>query len=155
MGGSRAWFCDECRKIRKAESDKRMRHKRKTDDYIPLGSIIQCELCNKDIIKNSGHHRFCRECAPIHLKSVDNRQSLEWKRKNPEKIKEGKRKLSKRKHAEEGKASGIKYITWNKGKQKWGVRPYIDGKQIMLGHFAELSEAEEKLNNFMKQKTTN
>lgn len=84
-----------------------------------------------------------------HLKEEDNKQSLEWKREHPEKIKEGKRKISKRRHQGEGKQSGIKYISWDKGSNKWRVTPYFNGKQYQLGRFTNLKEAERELKKFM------
>lgn len=152
LGGPRAWYCPKCRLIRKKEADKRMKQKRKTLDYIPLGSVIHCKMCGKETIKNSGQQLYCPECAPVHLKEIDNAQSLEWKRKHPDKIREGKRNLSKRRHGEEGKESGIKYISWDKAKKKWKVCPYKDGKQVYVGVYKKIEDAENKLNEFLKNK---
>lgn len=153
LGGPRAWYCPQCRDERKREALKRFRQRKGTSEHIPLGSIIQCEICGKDIIKNSGRQRYCKECAVKHLKEEDNKQSLEWKRKYPEKIKEGKRKLSKQRHRDEGKQSGIKYISWDKGSKKWRVTPYLNGKQYQLGRFTNLEEAERELIKFIKKKS--
>lgn len=153
IGGPRAWYCPRCREERKREAAKRFRSRKSTSEYMPLGSVIKCEICSKDIIKNSGMQRYCVECAKAHLKEVDNKQSLEWKHKYPDKIKEAKRKLSKRRHQTEGKQSGIKYISWDKGSQKWKVAPYLNGKQYQVGRFANLEEAEKELNKFIKTKS--
>ena len=134
-GGPRAWYCPKCREERRRESDRKFKQKRKAGDYLPIGSVIKCEVCGHDMIKNSGNHRYCDECAPLHLKEVDNAQSREWKQENPEKIKAAKRATSKRRHQGEGKQSGVKYITWNKGHQKWRVAPYFNGKRCHIGYF--------------------
>lgn len=150
-GGPRAWYCPTCRSLRRKEADIRMKAKKKTLDYLPLGSIIQCEICGKDIIKKGGRQRYCEECAAIHLKEIDNQQSLEWKHKYPEKIKEGKRKISKERHAKEGKQSGIKYISWDKGTNKWKVATYVNGKRYHIGRFSDLEKAEKALKDFMEK----
>ncbi|WP_066737037.1 hypothetical protein [Bariatricus massiliensis] len=153
IGGPRAWYCPACRVERKKDSQRKMREAKKSNNYIPLGSPITCELCGAIVIKNSGNQRYCPKCAKEHLKLVDNAQSLEWKRANPEKIKEGKRNLSKKRHAGEGRKSGVKYISWDKGAQKWRVMPFFNGKQYHVGRFSSLEEAAEKLNEFMSEKT--
>lgn len=112
-----------------------------------------CESCGTTVIKNGGNQRYCPKCAKEHLKIVDNAQSLEWKRTNPEKIRAGKRNLSKKRHTAEGRKSGIKYISWDKGTQKWRVVPFLDGKQYHVGRFSSLEEATEKLNEFIVKKT--
>lgn len=152
IGGPRAWYCPQCREERKREASKRFKRRKGTNEYIPIGSIIQCEICGKDIIKNSSRQRYCKECAKAHLKEVDNKQSLDWKCKHPEKIKEGKRRLSKQRHQSEGRRSGIKYISWDKGSLKWRVTLYLEGKQYHIGRFWDLSDAEKELNKFMSNR---
>lgn len=149
IGGPRAWYCPECRAERAKVASKRCKEKMKTPNYIPLGSTIKCEICGKNIIKTGGGTRFCYECGAKHLKEIDNKQSLEWKYNNKDKIKEGKRKLSKKRRAEEGKISGIKYIIWDKEKRKWRVVPIINKKQVHLGYFDELSDAKTALDDFL------
>lgn len=94
IGGPRAWYCHDCRKERAREANKRAKQKKKTAEYIPVGSIIQCELCGKEIIKRGGKHKYCNKCAEKHLKEIDNAQSLEWKKNNPEKIRKSKKKYN-------------------------------------------------------------
>lgn len=154
-GGPRAWYCPKCREERRRESNMTFKQKRKAGDYLPIGTVIKCEICGRDMIKNSGNHRYCDTCAPLHLKEVDNAQSLDWKRENPEKIRTAKRATSKRRHQEDGKQSGIKYITWNKGHQKWRVAPYVNGKRYHIGYFADIASAKEALNKFMAQNLDN
>ncbi|MDO4275862.1 MAG: hypothetical protein Q4D16_19515 [Eubacteriales bacterium] len=148
-GGPRAWYCPGCRVDRRKAQLKEHRMRRREPRYNPIGSVIKCELCGKEIIKNSGRQRYCPQCAEKHLKEVDNLQSLEWKRNNPEKIREGKRLYSKRRHAEEGKQSGIKYISWEKSHKKWKVIPYVNGKQVRIGEYSSLDDAKSALIKFL------
>lgn len=132
MGGPRAWYCPECREGRRKKAEKEFRERRRAGKVIPNGSLIKCEICGKEMIKNGGLHRFCDECAKIHLKEVDNAQSLSWKRENPEKVKESKRKASKRRCAEPGKESGRVGVRWDKGKRRWRAYINFKGKQYLL-----------------------
>ncbi|VYT07758.1 Uncharacterised protein [uncultured Clostridium sp.] len=154
MGGPRAWYCPACRDERKRTQMLDFKRRKKAGEVVPIGSVIKCEICGKDIIKNSGLQRFCEECAKVHLKEVDNAQSLEWKRYNPEKIKESKRVLSKNRHREEGKRSGCVGVNWDKGKRVWIAKIGYAGKQytIMRTKKIELAikvrkEAEKALKN--------
>lgn len=116
-------------KIQNQEFKKRKR----SGEVIPNGSIIKCALCGKDIIKNSGVQRFCDECAAKHLKEIDNQQSLRWKMNNPDKIKESKRKLSKKKYASgEALKSGVPGVSWDKSKQRWKACINYQGKQYVI-----------------------
>lgn len=142
QGGPRAWFCQSCGAKRRKLHDREMKMRRKSGNYIPLGSIINCADCGKEIVKTSGRLRRCPECAALHLTNVDRKQSLEWKQTHPEEAKEAKRKLA-RKRIEHGeiKKSGIKGISWDKSTLRWKVSIYKDGKQIYLGKYKELQEA--------------
>ena len=37
--------------------------------------------------------------------------------------------------------SGVTGVSWDKGKSKWAVRIYADGKSLFLGRFAEFEDA--------------
>ena len=65
--------------------DKEFKERKRAGNVIPVGSIIKCEICGKEIIKKGGLQRYCEKCAAKHLKEVDNQQSLAWKKENPEK----------------------------------------------------------------------
>lgn len=142
QGGPRAWYCPSCGAERRQRQNREMKKRIRARDYIPLGSIINCVDCNKKITKTSGRLQRCHECAAIHLKEVDNQQSLEWKVSHPEKSKESKRKISRdRIERENIKKSGIKGITWDKSTLRWSVNIYKDRKQIYLGKYKELPDA--------------
>ena len=133
QGGPRAWYCPECRSERKKIQSKEYRQRKKLGKTISIGSLIKCEICGKEIIKDGGSQRFCPECAAKHLKEVDNQQSLQWKNDNPEKIKESKRKISKERHTSgESFKSGVKGVTWDKGKKKWVSNINWNGKQYRI-----------------------
>ena len=84
LGGPHAWYCPECRAERKREQTNRC----KRDGAVrKLGSIDHCQICGKEYIVEGGLQRYCASCAAKHLKEVDNAASLEYKKKNPEKIK--------------------------------------------------------------------
>jgi len=132
----------DCREERKKIQVRQYRERKKQGNVLKLGETMQCEICLKEIIRNSARQRFCAECAAMHLKEIDNRQSLEWKHEHPEKIKESKRKLSKRRHEKgEQRESGIKYITWDKGTNKWRVLLYLNRKQVDCGRFKNIEDA--------------
>lgn len=98
-----------------------------------LGSTIACELCGKEIIKFSGQQRFCPECAKKHLAEVDHKQSIAWKRNNPEKYKKIKSEFSRRRYiSSESKSSGVTGVTWDKTLQKWRVTINHKGKQYYI-----------------------
>ena len=151
-GGPRAWYCPTCRAERSRQHNKQHKMRKRNGVVVPIGSVISCEICGKETVKNSGQQRFCKECAPQHLKEIDNAQSLRWKAENPEKDKESKRVLSKIRHAEEGKQSGVKHIIWDKGSRKWKVCPYRDGKQHTIGRYSDLEEAKAALEKFNNRK---
>lgn len=133
LGGPRAWYCTECRKKRIKIQNQEFKKRKRAGEVIPNGSVIKCALCGKDIIKNSGVQRFCDECAAKHLKEIDNQQSLRWKMDNPDKIKESKRKLSKKKYASgEALKSGVPGVSWDKSKQRWKACINYQGKQYVI-----------------------
>lgn len=151
MGGPRAWYCPGCRTERQLGQNREYKARKRSGKIIPVGSFVRCETCGREIVKNSGQQRFCSDCAPIHLKQVDNAQSLSWKRANPEKIKQFKRIASKKSYdGIAGKESGIKYISWDKGHKKWRVSPVINGKQIYGGRYNTLDEAEIELHKILE-----
>lgn len=132
-GGPRAWYCPDCRQERKRKHDKEFKERKRSGKVIPNGSIIKCEICGKEIVKNGGLQRFCDECSAKHLKEIDNKQSLKWKNENPEKIKESKRKISKKRHKNEKSIkSGVKGVSWDKGSQKWVANINYNGKQYRI-----------------------
>lgn len=127
LGGPRAWYCPECREERRKKASKEYKERKRSGRAIPLGSAIKCEICGKEVIKRGGLQRYCEDCAKIHLKEIDNAQSLEWKQNNLEKVKESKRNMSKKRHAEEGKRSGFTGVYWDKGKRKWRATVCLGG----------------------------
>ena len=141
LGGPRAWYCPDCRTERTKQQNKDFKMRKKAGKTIPVGSVIKCELCGKDIIKNSGLQKFCEECATKHLKSVDNQQSLEWKMNNPEKIRESKRSISKIRHSQEPVKSGVKGVHWDKGKQLWCACINLKGRQYKIVYSKDIALA--------------
>lgn len=148
-GGPRAWYCPSCREERKKKALAAHRARKKAGSAVRVGDIMQCELCHQNIIRSGPLQRFCPECAAIHLKEVDNAQSLEWKKNNLEKMREIKREIARKNIANgENIKSGIKGISWDKSTRRWRVAPYVDGKQIYIGKYKELDQACEVLSKF-------
>lgn len=131
-GGPRAWYCPKCREERKRAQGRDFQRRKKAGSVAPIGSVIRCEICGKEIVKNSGLQRFCEDCAKTHLKEIDNAQSLAWKRENPEKVKKSKHDMIKRRSAEEGKSSGCVGVCWDKTKRAWIASIGYQGKQYSL-----------------------
>lgn len=133
LGGPRAWYCPSCRKERSAKANREHKERKRAGKVTPLGSIIKCKMCGKDIVKNSGLQEYCPECAEKHLREVDNVQSLEWKKKNTEKIRECKCALRKERYAnEEKRTSGVVGVSWDKGAHRWRGMINLNGKQYII-----------------------
>lgn len=96
-GGPRAWYCPGCREERKRQQDRRHKQLVKAGEAKHVGDILQCIDCGKDYEYRIGSGSRCPECAKIHLKMTDNRQSREWNKKNREKCLEAKRAYDRRK----------------------------------------------------------
>lgn|GEM_PF-1299119 len=144
LGGPHAWYCPECRESRKRKAKQQHYERKRKGMAVKIGDAMMCEMCGEKIIRNSGVQRFCPKCADLHLKMIDNQQSLEWKKKNPEKAKEANKKmLAYRAAYDEAKDSGIVGIIWSKDRRKWRVRPYDleTKKQFDLGTFSDLDQA--------------
>lgn len=140
-GGHRAWYCPACREERKKIHDRDFKQRKRAGVVVPIGEAIRCEICGKEIVKNGSLQRFCNDCAKIHLKEIDNAQSLAWKRGNPEKIKKAKHDMTKRRSAEEGKSSGCTGVNWDKTKRVWIASIGYKGKQYRLMRTKDLDEA--------------
>jgi len=70
-GGPRAWYCPECRAIRRHQSD--IKHKRQGTKR-PLGSIDHCLKCGKEYIVNSARQKYCPDCAYEAVREIDRMQ---------------------------------------------------------------------------------
>ena len=81
-GGPRAWYCPDCRKIRRRESDRKSAERQKIGLSVKLGSKMTCEMCGKECIRNSANQRLCSDCSKINLLTVDRQQAIEYYHKN-------------------------------------------------------------------------
>ena len=147
-GGPRAWYCPECHEKRKKQQNKAFKDRKKKGQVVPLGSVIKCIDCGAEFVKEGGRHQRCKECAERHLREIDNLQSKEWNRKNPEKYYEAKRVFSKRRHKEEGKEQISPCISWDKGHRKWRI--VVNSKHI--GYRKTYDEAKELLDKYWEEK---
>lgn len=79
MGGPRAWYCPDCRMIRRKEAKARYRQNKRAGKSIVIGQTIgRCEICGKEFIYQSARQRYCPDCAPEAVKKVDREQSRGW-----------------------------------------------------------------------------
>lgn len=148
-GGPRAFFCPVCRSERKKQASMEYKKRNKAGEVVPLGSLINCAMCGRSIVKKCGRQRFCPECAEKHLKQIDNAQSIVWNKNHPEKVKEANQQFRERRQGTESKKSGMKYISWDKESQKWVIKKTVNGKQIKIGRYKDLADAEKALNEFL------
>ena len=81
LGGPRASYCPECRKIRQKEASARAR--KRGGAARPIGSMDKCEWCGSEYIVNSGRQKYCSD-------ECQREAVLEWQRKH----KEGYNKIS-------------------------------------------------------------
>lgn len=132
-GGPRAFYCPECRLERRREHEKEFKRRKKLGDVIPNGSIVKCEGCGKEIIKNGGRQRFCDLCAAKHLKEVDNAQSLEWKNANRDTYREAKRRFRQKRQAEDHKIDTLMPgVFWDVEKHIFIASICLGGKQKVI-----------------------
>lgn len=85
-GGPRAWYCPECREIRKAIADQQCKERRRMGNTRSIGSTDICERCGKEYTVEGGLQRFCPECGKINDKETRRKESLEYYHANKEKI---------------------------------------------------------------------
>lgn len=76
-GGPRAWYCPECRYVRRKASAERYRAKGRKADR-PLGSIDRCVVCGKDYTVKSARQKYCPDCAYDAVRAVDRPESRRW-----------------------------------------------------------------------------
>lgn len=85
-GGTRAWYCPDCRVIRRRESAKKTAENRKKGALKSPGKEMVCENCGKTVIRNAPNQRFCEECGKENEKELARQQSLDYYAKNKEEI---------------------------------------------------------------------
>lgn len=74
-GGPRAWYCPDCRRERKKETDRKVKHNGPTR---PIGSTDLCENCGKEYTVDSGLQKYCPKCQPIMHRRIDNEQGTAY-----------------------------------------------------------------------------
>lgn len=86
QGGPRAWYCPDCRLQRKNQTTADYRNRKRAGKVREIGSIDICQNCGEKYVVNSGLQRYCKKCAPEMIKELDQRQGMEYYRKNKDKI---------------------------------------------------------------------
>ena len=89
-GGPRAWYCPECREIRRKEADAR---RAKNGTNLPLGSIDHCEICGGEYIVNSARQRYCKACAAEAIRQNVNPHKAEYAMENIDRLKAQQKEL--------------------------------------------------------------
>lgn len=91
IGGPRASFCPECRKERTAKAQKDYKSRKKAGRSRKIGEIYSCEICGKPYILRGGMQKYCEDCAEKAIQEIDNAQSIQWAKENPETISKNKK----------------------------------------------------------------
>lgn len=78
-GGPRAWYCHDCREVRKKLQKARYNERRKRGLSLSLGeSVGRCEVCGREFIYVAARQRYCPDCAKEAIKASDRRQGREY-----------------------------------------------------------------------------
>lgn len=137
-GGPRAWYCPDCREVRKKLYKARAKENRKRGKNITLGeSVGKCEVCGREFVYASARQRYCSDCAKEAWKASDRRQGLVWYYANDteeRRTAKGQRQKERRK-GRKGKQRDLDLLgAWKSLIQKWTVKACIVcGKEIPNG----------------------
>lgn len=71
LGGSRAWYCPDCKIIRRQKLQKEY-YAKKAVTARKIGSVDICEICGKEYIVNGGLQKYCKNCAIIMNQKKEN-----------------------------------------------------------------------------------
>lgn len=134
-GGPRAWYCPDCREVRKKLYKARAKENRKRGKNITLGeSVGRCEVCGKEFIYASARQRYCYDCAKEAIKASDRRQGLVWYYANntEERRKAKSQRQKERRNGRKGKQRDLDLlVAWKSLTKKWAVKDCIVcGKEI-------------------------
>ena len=77
-GGPRAWYCPDCRKLRKKDAEARCKARRSCGLTRKIGSVGHCEVCGKEYKVASARQRYCKTCAPRAVAEIDRKQALKY-----------------------------------------------------------------------------
>ena len=86
MGGPRAWYCPDCRAVRRRELDRENKRRRRAGKSIVIGQTVgHCEVCGKKFVFGSARQKYCSSCAPAAYAEVDRQQGRGWLKRAVEK----------------------------------------------------------------------
>lgn len=134
-GGPRAWYCPDCREVRKKLYKARAKENRKRGKNITLGeSVGKCEVCGREFVYASARQRYCSDCAKEAIKASDRRQGLVWYYANDteeRRTAKGQRQKERR-NGRKGKQRDLDLlVAWKSLTKKWAVKDCIVcGKEI-------------------------
>lgn len=85
-GGPRAWYCPNCRAVRRKAADSLCYDRKKKGVARSLGSIDICVACGEPYVVRGGLQKYCPECAPEEIKKNDRVQGLKYYWQNKDDI---------------------------------------------------------------------
>lgn len=98
MGGPRAFYCPNCRRIRQREANERAR--KRGGATRPIGSIDKCKLCGAEYVVNSGRQKYCSdECQREAVLAWQREHKKGYGKASGQDIKKAERRKEKRKSA--------------------------------------------------------
>ena len=77
-GGPRAYFCPECRIIRRRETCNKYRARKRKGLTRKIGGIDKCERCGNNYTVEAGLQRFCIDCKLVHKLEYDRTTGLKY-----------------------------------------------------------------------------
>lgn len=96
QGGPRAWYCPKCRKARQQKVSAESKARRRRGLTRKIGSVDYCVVCRQSYEVDGPNQRYCKKCAPVEIKKVAAKQSLEYYKREKETI-NPKRSLDRKK----------------------------------------------------------
>lgn len=133
-GGPRAWYCPDCRAIRRKESAARRRAKGLKADR-PLGSIDYCTRCGGQYVVKNARQKYCPECAHDALREIDRQASREWNQSHKDTYypaKNAKRNAERKANPEMVRKKEREYWARNPEKMREKNRRYREKKKGKL-----------------------
>lgn len=77
-GGPRAYYCPDCRTVRKQEQGRRYKRRKRMGAVRRLGSADRCAHCGKEYVVTGGNQRYCPQCGPLLLAEHDRVTSIAY-----------------------------------------------------------------------------
>lgn len=76
VGGPRAYYCPDCRALRREESTKQSHQRQALGVQRKLGSFDTCNICGDIYMVASANQRYCTSCGKAHLMALQRTRGL-------------------------------------------------------------------------------